>query len=259
MTHRSLGGALVAILFMITAAPAAAKDAACWQFVYRIIERNAASPHVPFISYSETERITDHGQRYEEAAANITYRDDGMAYVDDDRFVHPFVSTFLEPGPPVLGPYGPGRRESWLAFEQPARGLDVIADARTDERTACVDLGDQTIDGARYAHIVFPESPANVPSLKALWVDRQTFRVQRLIVSGWITFSTESGMVHDLTSYTVDLRRIGGIDVLHDVWWNYTYSVYGQRSRLDAHYSFANFRFDTKPPVGTLFATERDR
>lgn len=253
MTSRIAGGAFAAVLVLLCASPASARDGACWSLLYRTIERSAAAPHMPFISYSESENITDDGHRYERSHAAITYRDDGVAYVDDDRWVHPFISEFLDPGPPVLGPYG-GKRGVWLAFAAPARILPTIADVRNPERTACIDLGDVTLGGRRFAHIVLPDAPRDAPSLKAIWIDRSTLQVRRLIVSAWLTFDSETGVVHDLTDYSIDLQRVHGIDVLRRVSWTYTYRVYSQYSTLDAQYTFWNYRFNKRPPVGTLFA-----
>ncbi len=257
MPLRTASCALTVLLFLAGGSVASAKDAACWNLVYRVIEHNASSPHYRFITYAENERIQQDGQRYEYADAHITYRDDGLAYIDDDRWQHPFMSTWVEPGPPVLGPYGPARRSSWLAFAAPVRGLDIIADASTDERTRCIDVGTDDFGGTKYVHLVFPDSPPNHPALKAVWIDPHTLAVARVITSAWITFATEDRrVIHDLTDYTVNLEDRGGIEVVHDISWSYSYKVYDQRSTLDAHYSFAGYRFGEQPPVGTLFAVQ---
>lgn len=259
MTVRSIGGLAAAFLFLSCAAGARAATTVadpCWQLLYRALENSAAAPHSPYISYAESIHITQDGQRYERANATVTYRDDGLAYVDDDRWVHPFISRVLEPGPPVLGPYGP-HRASWLQLEdEAAPSLPVIAETR-NYRRACIDQGDENIDGKKFAHLVLSGGYEDRPELKAIWIDRSTFTVRRAIVSQFLTFlydySGKRGQ--QLVDYTIEVAQINGYSVIRQVNWEYTYRVYSQYSTISAEYTFAGFRFDSRPPVGTLFAT----
>ena len=252
LTRCALG---VLSFFVLATASALAAADPCWNLVYRAIEHSAASRHVPYISYVERERITIDGRRFEFADANITYRDDGLASVDDDRWDHPFLSRWVEPGPPVLGPYGESRRASWLAYAQPLSGIPIIADTTTGERNRCLDLGDASIDGRKYARIVFPDSPRDVPSMKAMWIDRSSLEIGRLLTSAWIQFSeADAAFVYDLADFTVDFETIDGVNVVQQIHWTYSYRVYDQRSTLNAEYRFAGYHFDDTPPSSTLFA-----
>ncbi len=257
MRIRCIGGLAAAFLFLIssTAARGATVDP-CWQLLYRALEHSAAAPHSPYISYAESIHITQDGQRYERANALVTYRDDGIAYIDDDRWVHPFVSTVLEPGPPVLGPYGP-HRASWLAMEdEPSAPLPVIAETR-NYRHECIDQGDELVDGRRAAHLVIADAADDRPALKAIWIDRHSLDVRRAVVSQWVTFLYDytGKRGQQLIDYTIVVQQIGAYDVIRQVNWEYTYRVFSQYSTISAEYTFNGFQFDTKPPTGTLFAT----
>ncbi|MBV8638624.1 MAG: hypothetical protein JO322_11095 [Candidatus Eremiobacteraeota bacterium] len=256
MTIRSIGGLAAAVLFLgCTAFARAANVDPCWELLYQAMEHSAAAPHSPFITYSELIHITQDGHRYEFANANVTYRDDGLAYIDDDRWVHPFFTRVLEPGPPVLGPYG-AHRASWLSFDDTVTDetLPVIADTR-NYRHVCIDQGDETIDGRPAAHLVIPDAPEDRAALKAIWIDRKNFEVRRAIVSQWITFlydySGKRGQ--KLIDYTIAVQNINGYNVIRQVNWEYTYRVFSQFSTISAEYVFDAFHFDTKSPLGTAF------
>ncbi len=256
MTMRSIGGLAAALLFLCcTAVARAANFDPCWELLYSALQRNAAAPHAPYISYAESIHITQDGHRYEFASANVTYRDDGLAYVDDDRWVHPFVSRVLEPGPPVLGPYGPNRA-SWLSSDEMSSGtaLPVIADTR-NSRHECVDQGDDVVDGKPAAHLIIADAPGDRPALKAIWIDRKTFAMRRAVVSQWLTFLYDySGKRGQrLIDYTIEVGNVEGYNVIRQVNWEYTYRVFSQYSTISAEYTFDAFHFDTKPPLGTLF------
>lgn len=256
MLIRSIGGPAAFLFLCCAAGVRAATLDPCWQLLYKAMEHSAAAAHAPYISYAESIRITQDGRRYERANATVTYRDDGLAYIDDDRWVHPFVSTVLEPGPPVLGPYG-SERTSWLSFQQVTDApIPVIAETR-NYRRACIDQGDEMVDGSRSAHLVVADAPEDRPALKAIWVDRSTFEVRRAVVSQWLTFlydySGKKGQ--QLVDYTIAVEEINGYSVIKQVNWEYTYRVFSQYSTISAEYNFDGFHFDSQPPVGTLFAT----
>lgn len=257
MTIRSIGGLAAALLFLGCTAVArgAVNVDPCWELLYQAMEHSASAPHAPYISYSELIRITQDGHRYEFANANVTYRDDGLAYIDDDRWVHPFVSRVLEPGPPVLGPYG-AHRVSWLSFDDTSSdtSLPVIADTR-NYRHECIDQGNEDIDGTPAAHLLIADAPLDRPALKAIWIDRKTFAVRRAVVSQWLTFlydySGKRGQ--KLIDYTIAVQNVNGYNVIHQVNWEYTYRVFSQYSTISAEYVFNAYRFDAKPPLGTVF------
>ncbi len=244
------------ILFFGTAASARADDDACWQLIYHAIERSAAAPHAAYISYAERVHIVADGRRFEEAHATITYRDDGIASVNDDRWAHPFMSALLDPGPPVLGPYGSDRRSAWLALTQSGGALPVIGTTSTQPRERCVDRGDESLDGASVAHLVLPDAATAAPALKAIWVDRRTYDVKRIVVSEWLSFYGQtSALQHKLVDFTLDLERAGSYDVIRRVTWTHYYHEFGQVTALNAEYRFSDYRFAEQPPAGTLFAT----
>jgi hypothetical protein len=256
MLTRSIGGLAAIAFFFGCSAGVLADNDACWQLLYHAVERSASAPHSPFISYGETISITQDGQRYERASAHVVYRDDGLAYVDDDRWVHPFMSSVLEPGPPVLGPYG-SNRSSWLSFISSGTApFPIIADTHNPALGRCSDAGDEILDGNRAAHLVFPDAPADRPGLKSIWIDRSTFNVRRAVVSLFLTFvyDTSGKRGERLVDYTIQVARQQGYTIVRQVNWQYTYQVFSQQSTISAEYRFDDFQFDSKPPLGTLFA-----
>lgn len=254
MTHWVLRGMLFAAFILATTA-AARPDDVCWQLLYGAIQRNAAAPHAAYISYSELVNIQDDGERYERANANITYRDDGMASIDDDRWVHPFVSSLLEPGPPVLGPYG-ARRQDWMAAAAKAFDLPMIADVHTEPARSCIDRGTEVVNDVSTEHIVIPDAAPDRPALKEIWIDPRSHEIVRVIVAEFLSIYSQSwNLEHPLVDFAIDVENVDGYAVLRRVTWTYSFRVYSQRSTLDAEYDFSNYRFDENPPPGELFAT----
>jgi len=253
MSVRSVGGLAAAVALFALCAAAARGDDACWQLLYSTMQHNASLERAPFVSYSESVDLEEDGWPIESARLNVTYRDDGMASVDDSRFVHPFASAILDPGPPVLGPYG-DRRKTWLDFGIDDVALPVIADTQTAHRRVCNDLGDDTIEGSRYAHLVFPDANTDHPALKTVWIDRNRLTIRRAVVSEYLNFYFFDGdIAQRLADYTIEVSRINGHDVLTQINWKYSYWQYGQRTNLREEYKFGAYRFDTKAPPGTLF------
>jgi hypothetical protein len=141
------------------------------------IERQAAAPHAAYISYSELINIENDGHRYERASANITYRDDGLASIDDDRWVDPFVSDLLEPGPPVLGPYG-DRRQDWLAALSASTRFRSSPTCAPNPSRVCRDMPAMTSLTAGWygASRRCPTLRTDHPALKEIWIDRRFAR-----------------------------------------------------------------------------------
>jgi hypothetical protein len=258
MSARSIGGlAAVAVLFALCAARARGDDA-CWQLLYSAVQRNATDAPAPYVSYSESLDLQEDGRNIGYANLNVTYRDDGTAYIDDSRFAHPFVSNVLDPGPPILGPYG-GRRETWLSFGTEYSILPVIADTRTPHRARCNDLGDEAIDGGSYAHLAFPDARADRPALKEVWIDRKHLTVRRAVVSEYLNFYFFDGDVKQrLADYRLEIARLDGHDVLQQVNWHYTFWQYGQGTNLQEEYKFGAYHFDSNAPPGARFAGAGD-
>ena len=256
MTRLLLCGAIVAALMLGSTAVARADDA-CWQLLYAAIERDAAIPHAAYITYNELADIREDGFRYERAAANITYRDDdGQASIDDDRWSHPFVSNLLDPGPPVLGPYG-DRRADWLSVAANAYALPLIADVHNQSDRQCFDRGDDFVNGASVAHLVIPNAPKDRQALKEIWIDRHSHAIARVVIAEYLkVFTVAWSLRKALTDFAIDMENVDGHDVVQRVTWQYVFHVYDQTSLLAAEYDFTNYHFEQAPPPGTLFATE---
>ena len=253
MTRLLLFVSLTAVLVLSTSTAARSSDA-CWQLVFAAIERDAAAPHAAYVSYSELVNIQEDRRRYERATANITYRDDGIASIDDDRWARPFMSNFLEPGPPVLGPYGK-RRADWLAVASQKFALPLIADVQNEARRVCVDRGDQVIDGETVADIALLDAPTDRPALKEIWIDRRSLDIAQVVLSEYLTIAAvDWSLEHVLTDFSVEMEHVDGYAVVHRVYWTYSMKVYDQWSTLDAEYDFENYGFENTPPPGTLFS-----
>ncbi len=253
MTRLLLCGALVASLILGTTAAAHADDA-CWQLLYAAIEREAAAPHAPYISYNELADIREDGFRYERATANITYRDDGEASIDDDRWSHPFVSNLLDPGPPVLGPYG-SRRADWLSVAATAYALPLIADVHSQQDRQCFDRGNELVNGVSAAHLVLSNAPRDRQALKEIWIDRQSHAIARVVVAEYLkVFTVAWNLKKALTDFSIDVESVDGHDVVQRVTWQYLFHVYDQTSLLTAEYDFTNYHFEEAPPRDSLFA-----
>jgi hypothetical protein len=253
MTRLLLCGALVASLILGTTAVAHADDA-CWQLLYAAIERDAAAPHAPYITYNELVDIREDGFRYERTTANITYRDDGQASIDDDRWSHPFVSNMLDPGPPVLGPYG-SRRADWLSAAATAYALPLIADVHSQQDRQCIDRGNESVNGVSVAHLVLSNAPPGRQALKEIWIDRQSHAIARVVVAEYLkVFTAGWNLEKALTDFSIDMESVDGHDVVQRVTWQYVFHVYDQTSLLAAEYDFSNYRFDQAPPRNSLFS-----
>jgi hypothetical protein len=240
-------------VLLATALAGAPSDDACWRLAYAAIQHNAAAPHAAYISYSETVNVFADRRRVEYDSIDVTYRDDGLAYINDDRWGRAFLSGQLEPGPPVLGPYGDSR-ESWLPAGLTADGFLTIAQVENPELRGCTDLGDDTIRGTGYAHLAF--GPASGTALKAMWVDRRTGEAVRLVVSGLLYYhDVDAKLAHTVVDYQIDMQSINGYAVLQAARWSYVLRSYSQWSRIDAEYDFGNYRFATTQPPGTDFST----
>ncbi len=241
MTRWLLGGALVAVA-MLTSTPGARADDACWHLVFAAITHDAAAPHPEYISYSQNVDITADSHPFFYYNIDVVYRDDGMAYVDDPRWAQAFVSDELEPGPPVLGPYG-NARNGWLPEELRGARLQTIASVQNVPHLPCTDEGDETIDGVRYAHLVLGVADKSRPALKEIWINRQSLAIPRLIVSGVLLRQNYAVFRRGLIDYQVDMQNIGGYPVVRTVRWTSRVGWYGQTTKFDAMYTFGNYRF----------------
>lgn len=256
MAVRWLSGSVAALILALSATSAARADAgtdACWQLIMQALDHSAHTPRARFTTYGERATITEDGHTLENVRASITYREDGVAYVDDERWVSPFISRNLEPGPPVLGPYG-GARDMWLGLDDiPITPLPVIASVHNHPNGACRDDGSQAVDGAPAHHLYIREDRHNRVGLREIWIDPKTAEIRRVVVSGPLRFyGGADGDVAETADFTIDVGHVDGYTVVEKVWWKYEESVYSQRSILDAEYDFSDFRFSEEAPPGTI-------
>lgn len=247
MTRWLLGGALV-VVAMLTSTPGARADVACWHLVFAAIRNDAAKPRPAYISYSENVNVTANGERYLYYDVDVVYRDDGISYVDDTRWSKPFISDQLEPGPPVLGPYDRARY-GWLPQELLAGRLQTIASVENVPRLLCTDEGDETIDGVRYAHLVIGVADNGRPALKEIWINRQSLAIPRLVVSGYVLHQNYAIFEHGLADYQVDMQNLSGYGVVRTVRWTSYLHWYHESAKLDAVYTFGNYRFTAADSV----------
>ena len=169
---RWLLGVVLATTALLASTTTARADDACWHLVLGAIAHEAAAAHPSYITYSENVDIASGGRPFIYYDTDIVYRSDGVAYIKDGRFARAFVSDELEPGPPVLGPYG-GARRGWLP-ENLTGEFETIASVENVPQLSCRDEGDETIDGERYAHLVVGVADEHRPALKEIWVNRQS-------------------------------------------------------------------------------------
>lgn len=254
MTPRAVALIFSAAMLAGLALPARADDA-CWQLVHKAILKSALSQRAPYVTYSEIEDISSDGNRFARSSALITYRDDGLAYVDDDRWVHPWIGYLLDPGPPVLGPYG-DRRRSWLDLADNSAPMPVIASTHNSALAQCNDLGDEIWNGQKLAHLQFPDARVDRPALLGIWLDRTSLRVAHAVTRDWLSFWSGEGTSRGLVTYQIDVERIDGYDVLSRVSWEHHYRWYSQSTTMKGEYVFGNYKFASTPPTQNLFTSD---
>jgi len=247
MALRWIGGVTVAILALLAAPPARADSDSCWQMINGALRLSARSPHAHFISYGERTTIFADGHTLERISSNITYRDDGIAYVSDERWVHPFLSARVEPGPPVLGPYG-DMRTAWLSLGTEPPPLPVIADVHNPPRETCHDAGVQSIERIADEHLIVGAEHPNRVGLHEIWLDPTDLQIAKVVVRGPVLYYVENELKTDLTNFVVDIEHIGGYSVVQRVTWQYREHIYSQWTDLAAEYDFGNYSFSEAPP-----------
>jgi hypothetical protein len=239
---------LAALAFSLAAAPAARADTdSCWQLINSALKKSATTRHARFISYDEHARIVRDGSELQAFQSNITYRDDGIAYIADTRWPDPFIGNVVDPGPPVLGPYGDARAE-WQALGPRMSNLPVIASVHNYPTQSCRDLGEESLNGWRTHHLVVDEEDPTHTGLRSVWIDPKSFDVVRLIVRAPLIFYGGDSGKEAFTDYSIDLENIDGYSVVQRVTWEYWQPVYSQLSHLAAEYDFTTYQFSNAPP-----------
>jgi hypothetical protein len=236
---------------------ARADSDACWQLVYKTIERSAHGPHAAFTHYSEHGSIIQDGSVLQRETIDVLYRDDGLAVVDDSRWAHPLISNSLEPGPPVLGPYG-SRRNIWLALDDTELPYPLIGDVHTHPTTAC-NMRDEYYEGAIATRIDLPDAPKDRPVLKSLWLDPQTGAVRKCVVLGRLIFrSPGQNSAAEFAPFEVEFEQQGPYTVVRHVTWKYNLRYYSQTSSLFGEYYYNAYSFPQRVEA-TAFSMQQQR
>ena len=243
-------GTLAAVATVAFATLPARADDACWKLIDTALKLSAGAPHSRFITYGEHTTVYADGQTLENIRATVVYRDDGVAYIDDDRWVHPFISGSLEPGPPVLGPYRD--RSAWLSFGKTVSPFPIIAQVVAHPAESCNNVGVDSIGGKRLAHLAISYQQRESAGLRDVWIDPQAYQIERVVVRAPLRFYVYDSIKQKLADYTVDLQRVDGYTVVNRVTWQYREYQYSQWTDFAAEYDFGDYRFSSAPPPGTL-------
>lgn len=232
------------MVHLIFAALAAAAPR-CWDIYERVLAHSAASPHPRFISYNEHIAIFEDGDRIISSRANVDYRDDGLARVADERFGYdPIVTRAVEPGPPELGPYGPGRA-MWLP---PPPGAPTIATVRVKSAVACTNEGIETYRGSRVYHLRFHGADPQRAHLRALWVDARSMDVWKVALAAPVRLVDGSAAAYDLANYEVELSYRGPYLVVDHVTWSLGEKAFSQSTTYRGDYTFSGYSFPAALP-----------
>lgn len=240
-----LFGSLLVVCTLACTGIARPDSDACWQLVYKTIERSASAPHASFTHYNEQGSITQDGSLLQRETINVLYRDDGLAVIDDSRWAQPLVSNSLEPGPPVLGPYG-SRRNVWLALDDTELPYPLIGDVHTHPSTPCT-MHDEMYKGAIATRIDLPQAPDKV-GLQSLWLDPASGNVRKLIVLGRLLFrGSDPSTTPHYAPFEVELAQADGYTVVRHVTWKYNLRYYSQNSNLFGEYYYDGYSFPARP------------
>jgi hypothetical protein len=228
------------VLAAIGAAPS------CWDIFDTALRHSAMASHPAYVSYDEHIHVTQDDQRLVQSVAHVVYRDDGLAWVRDERFdFTPILTRHEEPGPPELGPYG-SERDAWIPQLQL---LPTIADVRAQGDMSCSNLGEEPYKGHSTFHLRFAQQRPDRPSLKELWVDTVSHDIWKLIVSGYVRFDDDPGARPGLADFQVELGYAGPYLVVNHVVWEYSRRVYSQTSVYFAEYNLGGYSFPGSLPA----------
>ncbi len=251
MCMRTLGLVTLSLLWLAAlvlgpqpAAPQVLPD--CWDLTYGALHHRAAAPHPPFIVYNTHEVITEQGEPLLDTRESVTYRDDGVARITDDRFAAiPYVTKALDPGPPELGPYG-NRRSTWLPVPSGADPLlREIGRVRTKNASgiSCSTQGVETYKDRETYRIDFTTAHPEKPALKSLWVDTRNGEIWKVVLSGSLPLELGDVTLSRLTDFEVELTQIGRYVVVDHVTWKYRYDQFSQSAKFFGEYYNSGFAF----------------
>jgi hypothetical protein len=232
-------------MFLTLVLAAAFASSQCWNIFDAALRHSASSAHPPFVSYDVLTRVTEDEQPLIYSRAHIDYRDDGLARVLDERFnFEPIVTHTTEPGPPVIGPYGP-RRAAWLPQDA---DLPIIADVRTPGAITCA-LSSQFYHQRPTYHLTFRGGHvSDRPSVKEMWVDARSEDVWKLIVSGPVAFADDPAGEHPLADFEVELGYTGPYLLVNHVVWKYRRREFSQYATYFAEYTLTSYSFPSELP-----------
>ncbi len=224
----------------------------CWDIFDSALRHSAMSPHPTYVSYDERISLTQDEQPVVQTVAHVDYRDDGIARVRDERFnFEPVLTRRTEPGPPVLGPYGPAR-DMWLPQGDV---LPTIASVRTQGDLGCSVQGIESYKGHTTYVLAFNGVSSKRPAIKAMWVDTQTEAIWKLIVSGYVHFDGSTQGPNSLTDFEVELGYSGPYLVVNHVVWSYRRHEYSQSSDYFGEYTLSGYTFPQALPASYFGGT----
>lgn len=231
-----------------------AGDDACWQMIGGAISESARSSHSRYISYAERSAFSVDGKTLSTFDSNITYRDDGMAFIDDNRWTEPMISDTLDPGPPVLGPYGQSRA-AWLAMDDDtATKYPVIARVHSRPSESCRDAGIESIANRAFHHLIVGEEDKTDAGLREAWIDPAALDIVRVVIRAPVHFLVRGRPVKALTDYVLEIQKIDGHPVLRHVSWTYR-DRESEGAQIAGDFDFNNYRFSEAAPPGTFTAS----
>jgi len=220
---------------------AATAQTPCWTIYDAALMHRAAEAQPAYVTYDES--ITERDDEFPlvDSVARIAYRSDGLARVDDRRFNgYTYVTDHVEPGPPLLGPYGEARN-TWLPLADPQ--FPVIGDVRAHGGATCTNLGIEQYHGHSTYHLQLDANDPNRPSVKAMWVDTDSLEVWKVVASGHLLFVDASTNLRPLADFEVELAQEGSYVVVDHVTWSYQLHEYSQWSNLFGEYYMTDFAY----------------
>ena len=231
---------------------AALTSSQCWNIYDSALRHSAEASHPTYISYDIVTRVTEDEQPLVYSRAHVDYRDDGLARVMDERFnFEPILTRHAEPGPPVIGPYG-SRRDAWLPKDS---NLPIIADVRASSSVTCTAAAEAYRGHSTY-HLAFTGGHISQrPAVKAMWIDAASRDIWKIIVSGPVTFGSNSHPDDQLVDFQVELSYFGPYLLVDHVVWQYRFREFSQYAAYFAEYTLHDYAFPSRLPAAYFLQT----
>lgn len=234
----------------------AALGPSCWDVYDAALRHSAALPRPPYVTYIERIDIENGDNSQRQALrpstyagdARIQYRDDGLARVEDQRFDYdPIVTTFPDPGPPELGPYG-ARRTIWRGVPDV---LPVISSVRSKSSVTCT-LSVETYKGRQTYHLAFRGASSKLPHVDDFWVDAQTQDIWKVALDAPVSFNYGYAPSDDLAHFEIELKYEGRYLMVQHVTWEAHVPTHGQSMHVFAQYAYSDYAFPAQLPEKTF-------